>query len=81
MDKGTSSVMTSYKIIIVDDHPLFRGALRQTLSGSIDDLQVFEAGSLDELLKALDTKTETWAGQIMPPAPVSVTILTFFSLS
>lgn len=51
--------MASYSIIIVDDHPLFRDALRQALSDSIRDLQISEAGSLDGLSGAIDEKSET----------------------
>jgi DNA-binding NarL/FixJ family response regulator len=40
------------RIIIVDDHPLFRAALRQTLSG--DDFTIEEAGDLNALLAALE---------------------------
>ena len=40
--------------IIVDDHPLFRAALRQTLSGGTDDIAVEEAGGLDAHTAALD---------------------------
>ena len=41
------------RIIIVDDHPLFRAALRQTLSGT-GGFQVEEAGDLNALLAALE---------------------------
>jgi DNA-binding NarL/FixJ family response regulator len=41
--------MTGYRFIIVDDHPLFRGALRQAMGDSFADAEVLEAGSLDEL--------------------------------
>lgn len=51
--------MASYRIIIVDDHPLFRDALRQALSNSIRDLDICEAGSLDGLSSALEGKMET----------------------
>lgn len=40
------------RIIIVDDHPLFRAALRQTLAG--DDTGVEEAGDLAALNAALE---------------------------
>lgn len=46
--------MAGYQIYIVDDHPLFRGALRQALDGSLTDLTISEAGSLDELNSRLD---------------------------
>ena len=45
------------RIIIVDDHPLFRAALRQTLAGS-GGFQVEEAGDLNALLAALETDRE-----------------------
>lgn len=45
--------MLSYRIIIVDDHPLFRGALNQALSASLENSEIIEAGSLDELTAKL----------------------------
>ncbi len=51
--------MAAYTIIIVDDHPLFRDALRQTLSDKFSDLVITEAGSLDGLSGALEGKSET----------------------
>jgi DNA-binding NarL/FixJ family response regulator len=41
--------MTEHHIAIVDDHPLFRDALKQTLAASFDDLRLSEAGSLEDL--------------------------------
>ncbi len=38
-----------YHFIIADDHPLFRGALRQSLGGMFDDLVIEEAGSLEKV--------------------------------
>jgi DNA-binding NarL/FixJ family response regulator len=40
-------------IVIADDHPLFRGALRQALGGIFADLTVIEAGTLEEATAAL----------------------------
>lgn len=40
-------------IIIADDHPLFRGALKQAITGIFRDIQVIEAGTLDETIAAL----------------------------
>ena len=51
--------MAHYRFIIVDDHPLFRGALGQALSASFDDAEIVEAGSLDELTDRLATANET----------------------
>lgn len=59
MPKWKGLAMASYSIIIVDDHPLFRDALRQALSNSIRDLQISEAGSLDELSDSLEANSET----------------------
>ncbi len=46
--------MTEHHIAIVDDHPLFRNALRHTLSAAFGDLRLSEAGSLDELIAVLE---------------------------
>lgn len=43
-------------IIIADDHPLFRNALRQALSSAFTNTQWFEADSADALQKLLDNK-------------------------
>lgn len=40
-------------IIIADDHPLFRGALRQAVGGIFKTLNVVEAGTLEETTSAL----------------------------
>ena len=45
--------MATHRIIIVDDHPLFRGALRQALDPLFDMQNISEAGSLDELSTTL----------------------------
>ncbi len=46
--------MASYRIVIADDHPLFRDALKQALEGTLDNLSVEEAGSLDEAVGILE---------------------------
>ena len=51
--------MSDYRFIIVDDHPLFRGALSQALRGSFADAEILEAGSLDELTERLAVPGET----------------------
>ena len=51
--------MTGYRFIIVDDHPLFRGALSQALGNAFPGAQMLEAGSLDELTEQLATAGET----------------------
>jgi DNA-binding NarL/FixJ family response regulator len=47
--------MARRRIIIVDDHPLFRAALRQTLAAGDPSVVVEEAGDLPALNTALET--------------------------
>ena len=47
--------MTRRRLIIVDDHPLFRAALRQTLAGGDPSIEVEEAGDLSGLSAALES--------------------------
>ena len=42
------------RIIIADDHPLFRGALRQALAGVVADASIVEAGSFADMCAALN---------------------------
>jgi DNA-binding NarL/FixJ family response regulator len=51
--------MSHPRIIIVDDHSMFRGALRQTLTSRIPDTDFLEAGSLEELQPLLDQGQDT----------------------
>ena len=50
--------MLTYRIVIVDDHPLFRGALNQALSASLEAAEIVEAASLDELTTKLSSGLE-----------------------
>jgi DNA-binding NarL/FixJ family response regulator len=45
--------MTATRILIVDDHPLFREALKQAISGGIANASVTLAGSLDAATQIL----------------------------
>lgn len=49
--------MPAYRFLIVDDHPLFRGALRQSLASALD-ADMLEAGSLDEAAQLLAKTTD-----------------------
>src|SRR5512138_613084 len=44
----------SARLVIADDHPLFRGALREAVSGLFEDLDIAEAGSFEDLAKLLE---------------------------
>jgi DNA-binding NarL/FixJ family response regulator len=46
------------KLLIADDHPLFRAALRGAAADAVADLSVLEAESLDNVLAALDTHAD-----------------------
>jgi DNA-binding NarL/FixJ family response regulator len=45
---------THYRIVIADDHPLFRGALREAVSGLFAHVEIGEAGSFEEVAALLD---------------------------
>ncbi|MDQ2953506.1 MAG: response regulator transcription factor [Pseudomonadota bacterium] len=46
---------TSYRLVIADDHPLFRGALREAVSGLVERTEIAEAGTIDEVARLLDS--------------------------
>ena len=48
------SETSSYRLVIADDHPLFRGALREAVSGMFDNVEMAEAGSFDEVAALLE---------------------------
>lgn len=51
--------MAEQTIIIADDHPLFRGALRQAVSGMEGTQRIIEAGTFDEARKAAINHADT----------------------
>jgi DNA-binding NarL/FixJ family response regulator len=44
----------AYNFIIADDHPLFRGALREAVAGLFSEAEIAEAGSFDEVGKLIE---------------------------
>ena len=44
----------STRIVIADDHPLVRGALRHAVAGAVGDCRISECGDLEALSKALE---------------------------
>ena len=44
----------SARLVIADDHPLFRGALREAVSGLFEKVEIAEAGSFDDVAKLLE---------------------------
>jgi DNA-binding NarL/FixJ family response regulator len=51
--------MTRERILVADDHPLFRDALRLAIVEALPRAQVVEAGSLEEVEAALTAAPET----------------------
>src|SRR5262249_49743861 len=45
------SESAQYRLVIADDHPLFRGALREAVHGLFEHVDILEAGSFDEVTK------------------------------
>ncbi|MGA3302256.1 MAG: response regulator transcription factor [Methylovirgula sp.] len=50
---------TRSDIVIADDHPLVRGALRQAVEGAFKDVTVTETSDFDELILVLAAQPET----------------------
>ena len=48
------SETTPYRLVIADDHPLFRGALREAVAGQFADADIAEAGAFDDVVAQLD---------------------------
>ncbi len=44
----------STRLVIADDHPLFRGALREAVAGLFEDVDISEAGSFDDVARILE---------------------------
>jgi DNA-binding NarL/FixJ family response regulator len=47
-----------YRLLIADDHPLFRGALRQAVAGLFEQVEINEAGSFEEITALLERSGE-----------------------
>ena len=51
--------MAPHRIVIVDDHPLFRDALNHSLQSMLEEVLTRQAGSLDELVESLKADHDT----------------------
>jgi DNA-binding NarL/FixJ family response regulator len=49
---------TQYRFVIADDHPLFRGALREAVTGLFQHVEIGEAGSFEDVSKLLESGGE-----------------------
>jgi DNA-binding NarL/FixJ family response regulator len=54
VEREIDPVAESTRMVIADDHPLFRGALREAVSGLFSDVDVYEAGSFDDVSQLLE---------------------------
>jgi len=54
LEPERTRVGDSTRLIIADDHPLFRGALREAVAGLFQDVEIAEAGSFDDVTKLLE---------------------------
>jgi len=45
-----------YRLVIADDHPLFRGALREAVSGLLQSADIAEAGTFEAAAELLERK-------------------------
>ena len=52
--KKTNDAVANTHFVVADDHPLFRGALRQAVTRILASSTVDEAGSFDELTNLLN---------------------------
>ena len=50
--------MAGQRVVIVDDHPLFRNALKQALGSAFPSMKVDEAGSLDQVNALLERDSD-----------------------
>src|SRR6266851_5815576 len=48
----------STHLVIADDHPLFRGALREAVSGLFEKADIAEAGSFEDVTRLLERGAE-----------------------
>ena len=54
------------RLVIADDHPLFRGALRGALASVIGSPRIEEAGSFDFAAMAFARMKRTRPNQVLP---------------
>jgi len=47
-----------YRLVIADDHPLFRGALREAVTGLFEHVGIAEAGTFNEVAELLERGNE-----------------------
>jgi DNA-binding NarL/FixJ family response regulator len=56
---GSVEKPETYKLVIADDHPLFRGALREAVTGLLESVDIAEAGTFDDVVALLERGIDT----------------------
>lgn len=56
--RRTIRLNLQYRLVIADDHPLFRGAMREAVSGLLERVDIAEAGTFDEVVELLERGSE-----------------------
>ncbi len=54
-DLPRAGIMSTHHFVIVDDHPLFRDALKLTLQKHFENVRISEGGSLEDLTTMMDS--------------------------
>ena len=47
-----------FRLVIADDHPLFRGAMREAISGLLEKVDIAEAGTFDDVVELLSSDVD-----------------------
>jgi len=50
--------MAAYRFVIADDHPLFRDAMEQTIASVLEDLEIIQTGTLEDVISKLEISDE-----------------------
>ena len=50
--------LAQYRFVIADDHPLFRGAMREAVNGLFERVDIAEAGTFNEVAELLERGSE-----------------------
>ena len=53
-ERGAVESSASYRFVIADDHPLFRGALKEAVGNQFSGARMFEAGGFEDLQALLE---------------------------
>jgi DNA-binding NarL/FixJ family response regulator len=51
--EGQAGALMAVRVLVADDHPLMRAALRQSVAQTLDDAEILEAADFDQVQQAL----------------------------